>query len=387
MFLQMTAKRNPALIRSAVRLHQDGVIPPNTYVIDLDSLSSNVQSLSETAKENGISLYYMTKQIGRSGFIGKFIEENGIERAVAVDIDEANNLIEHHCKIGNIGHLVQPGKHQWKRVLKEMQPEVITLFSYERALQLSLEAEQLGLKQDVILRVIGENDLIYPGQFGGIRLSELEAVAKEIKTLPGIQIAGLTNFPIMQLNTSQTDYEFTSNLNTLLKAKEILGILGVEVKQLNAPSSTSCHTLPILKKHGITHGEPGHAITGTTPLHAYDENQTEIPSMVYVSEISHMDENHAYTIAGGYYSRSNMESVLYGNNENTIFGKSTPVQKISNENIDYYGCVKRQQDMHVGDTAVYAFRAQIFVTRAHIAFVKGVDSRSPEVVYFQRRGM
>jgi predicted amino acid racemase len=387
MFLQMTAKRNPALIRSAVRLHQDGVIPPNTYVIDLDSLSSNVQSLSETAKENGISLYYMTKQIGRSGFIGKFIEENGIERAVAVDIDEANNLIEHHCKIGNIGHLVQPGKHQWKRVLKEMQPEVITLFSYERALQLSLEAEQLGLKQDVILRVIGENDLIYPGQFGGIRLSELEAVAKEIKTLPGIQIAGLTNFPIMQLNTSQTDYEFTSNLNTLLKAKEILGILGVEVKQLNAPSSTSCHTLPILKKHGITHGEPGHAITGTTPLHAYDENQTEIPSMVYVSEISHMDENHAYTIAGGYYSRSNMESVLYGNNENTIFGESTSVQKISNENIDYYGCVKRQQDMHVGDTTVYAFRAQIFVTRAHIAFVKGVDSRSPEVVYFQRRGM
>jgi predicted amino acid racemase len=387
MFLQMTVKRNPALIRSAVRLHQDGVIPPNTYVIDLDSLSSNVKSLSETAKDNGISLYYMTKQIGRSGFIGKFIEENGIDRAVAVDIDEANNLIEHHCKIGNIGHLVQPGKHQWKHVLKKMQPEVITLFSYERALQLSVEAEQLGLKQDVILRVIGENDLIYPGQFGGIRLSELEAVAKEIKTLPGIQIAGLTNFPIMQLNTSQTDYEFTPNLNTLLKSKEIFGILGIEVKQLNAPSSTSCHTLPILKKHGITHGEPGHAITGTTPLHAYDENQTEIPSMVYVSEISHMDENHAYTIAGGYYSRSNMENALYGDNENSIFGKSTPVQKISNENIDYYGCVKRQQDMHVGDTTVYAFRGQIFVTRAHIAFVKGVDSRSPEVVYFQRRGM
>jgi predicted amino acid racemase len=154
MFLQMTAKRNPALIRSALRLHQDGVIPPNTYVVDLDSLSFNVQSLSETAHENDISLYYMTKQIGRSGFIGKFIEENGIERAVAVDMDEAENLCEHECKIGNIGHLVQPGRYQWKRVLTHMHPEVITLFSYERALHLYIEAEKLGLIHVFILRVL-----------------------------------------------------------------------------------------------------------------------------------------------------------------------------------------------------------------------------------------
>jgi predicted amino acid racemase len=387
MFLQMTAKRNPGLIRSAVRLHQDGVIPPNTYVIDLDSLSSNVQNLNKTAKENNLNLYYMTKQIGRSGFIGKFIEKNGIERAVAVDMDEAENLRDLHCKVGNIGHLVQPGKNQWKRVLMHIRPEVITLFSYERAFQLSCEANHLGLKQDVILRVIGENDLIYPGQFGGIPLAELEAAAKEIKALPGIQIVGLTNFPIMQLNHSMTDYEFTPNLNTLLKGRNILDKLGIEIKQLNAPSSTSCHTIPLLKEHGITHGEPGHSMTGTTPLHAYDERQKEIPSMVYVSEVSHTDDEYAYTIAGGYYSRSNMESVLYGDDERFIFDKRTAISRISNENIDYYGCVDRKEDMKIGDTAIYAFRAQIFVTRAHIAFVKGVDTGSPEIVYFQRRGM
>ncbi|WP_416729908.1 YhfX family PLP-dependent enzyme [Fictibacillus sp. JL2B1089] len=386
MFLQMTIKRNPALIRTATRLHQEGLIPPNTYVIDLDSLSSNVQSLKKTAKEHDICLYYMTKQIGRSGFIGNFIEKNGIEKAVAVDIDEANNLIDNRCKIGNVGHLVQPGKHQWKRVLTELQPEVITLFSFERAVQLSREAAKLGNKQDVILRVVGEDDLIYPGQFGGIPLCDLESVAKEIQALPGIHITGLTNFPIMQLNTSHLEYEFTPNLHTLLKGREIFDNLGIKVKQLNAPSSTSCHTIPLLRKYGITHGEPGHAITGTTPLHAYDEKQKEVPSMVYVSEVSHMDENNGYTIAGGYYSRSNMENAIYGNNE-TILGKSTPIQNISNENIDYYGCLKRQKDMQVGDTAIYAFRAQIFVTRAHIAFVEGVDSLSPKVVYFQRRGM
>jgi predicted amino acid racemase len=82
-----------------------------------------------------------------------------------------------------------------------------------------------------------------------------------------------------------------------------------------------------------------------------------------------------------------MESVLYGDDARSIFDKRTAIRRISKENIDYYGCVDRKEDMKIGDTAIYAFRAQIFVTRAHIAFVKGVDTGLPEVVYFQRRGM
>jgi len=111
-----------------------------------------------------------------------------------------------------------------------------------------------------------------------------------------------------------------------------------------------------------------------------------VPAMIYVSEISHMDENYAYTIAGGFYPRSHMENALYGSNEIEILEQRTKVDCVSPENIDYYGCLKRENNMRVADTVIYAFRTQIFVTRAHVAFVRNVNSKQPELVYFQIRG-
>ncbi|WP_191555862.1 YhfX family PLP-dependent enzyme [Metabacillus idriensis] len=383
MFLDMLQKRNPALIKAAAALHQSGSIPPNTYVIDLDSFERNVRALAKSAVINRVKLFYMTKQIGRSGFVGKTIQRNGIEKAVAVDIDEAFNLSESGCRIGNLGHLVQPGKHQWGIVLKQLRPEVVTLFSLERGRQLSEAAVKLGLKQDVILRVISKHDFIYPGQYGGILIDELEPVIRELQRMPGINVIGVTCFPVMQLNEAKTDFEFTSNLQTLLKSREILDNQGIEAIHLNAPSSTSCHTMPLLRKYGITHGEPGHALTGTTPLHAYSENLIEKPCIAYLSEISHMDEDQAYTIAGGFYARSNMTKALFGNR----LDQETAVHPSSSENIDYYGSLKRNPKMNVGDAVLYAFRTQIFVTRSHVAFLKNVDSKTPEVLHFQRRGV
>lgn len=383
LFLDMIQKRNPALIKAAAALHQSGSIPPNTYVIDLDSFKANVRALAKSAETNSVKLFYMTKQIGRSGFVGKTIQRNGIEKAVAVDIDEAFNLSEAGCKIGNLGHLVQPGKHQWEMVLKQLRPEVVTLFSLERARQLSDAAFKLGLKQNVILRVISQHDFIYPGQYGGFLIDSLESSIRELQLMSGINVIGATCFPVLQLNEAKTDFEFTSNLQTLLKSRDILANQGIEVTHLNAPSSTSCHTIPLLREYGITHGEPGHALTGTTPLHAYTENLIEKPCMTYLSEISHMDEDQAYTIAGGFYARSNMKKALFGDR----LDQETAVHPASSENIDYYGSLKRGPKMNVGDTVLYAFRTQIFVTRSHVAFLKNADSKTPEVVHFQRRGV
>ncbi|WP_409291864.1 YhfX family PLP-dependent enzyme [Peribacillus sp. SCS-37] len=387
MFLNMTLKRNEGLIRAATKLHQQGIIPANTYAIDLDSLEHNVRELTKSAKEHGLNLYYMTKQIGRSGFIGRIIEENGIERAVAVDIDEAFELKKENCQIGNIGHIVQPGKSQWEDVVTKLQPEVVTLFSVERAAQLSATAEKLGLTQDVILRVIKPDDMVYPGQYGGFLNGQLEESLDTLLKLKGIRVIGITSFPVLQINEQKDDFRFTSNIETIKIAREILERKGVKVSHVNAPSATSCHSIPMLKEWGVTHGEPGHAITGTTPLHAYREDLPEIPSIVYVSEISHMDEKHAYTIAGGFYARSNMEGALFGSNENDIVNQRTSVDSVSPENIDYYGCLRREAGMVTGDTVIYAFRTQIFVTRAHVAFIRNVNSGQPELVHFQRRGM
>jgi predicted amino acid racemase len=387
MFLDMTLKRNEGLIKSAVKLHQEGTIPANTYVIDLDSLEHNVQKLSITAKEHGLNLYYMTKQIGRSGFVGQTIEKSGIQRAVAVDIDEAFELKKENCQIGNLGHIVQPSKSQWREVLTYLKPEVVTLFSIERAKQLSDAAIALGLIQDVILRVIKPEDMVYPGQFGGFLINDLEIQLNELLKMKGIRVIGITSFPVLKINRDKDDFAFTSNMKTIKKAREILENKGISVLQVNAPSATSCYTIPMLKEYGVTHGEPGHALTGTTPLHAYKEDLTEIPSIVYTSEISHIDDGHAYTIAGGFYSRSNMEGALFGSNESDILKQRTKVDLESPGNIDYYGALQRKHNMNVGDAVIYSFRTQIFVTRAHVAFVRNVNSRNPDMVYFQRRGM
>ncbi|PLR80607.1 amino-acid racemase [Bacillus canaveralius] len=387
MFLEMTLKRNEGLIRSAVKLHQEGIIPANTYVIDLDTLEHNVKKLSLTASEHGLNLYYMTKQIGRSAFAGQVIEQNGIERAVAVDIDEAFELKKGNCRIGNIGHIVQPSRSQWPEVLTKLNPEVVTLFSVERARQLSEAAVKLGKVQDVILRVIKPEDLVYPGQFGGFILDQLDGQLADLLKLKGIRVIGITSFPVLQLNEEKNDFAFTSNIETIVKSREVLENKGIAVTHVNAPSATSCHTIPMLKDYGVTHGEPGHALTGTTPLHAYREDLQEIPGIVYASEISHMDEKYAYTIAGGYYARSNMEGALYGSNGSAIISQRTTVDCVSPENIDYYGCLERKNNMNVGDSVIQSFRTQIFVTRAHVAYVRNVNSENPELVFFQRRGM
>lgn len=385
MFLDVTKRRNPKLIQSGVTLHQSGQIPPNTYVIDLDILGENVAALAETAKNHDFTLYFMSKQLGRLPFIGQFIAEHGIEKAVAVEFDEAKTLAEGGVEIGNVGHLVQPGKNQWPEVLS-WNPEVITLFSLARARQLSDAAVQSGKVQDVLLRVYAEGDMIYPGQQGGFRLEKLDEELLELARLPGIAIAGVTTFPNFQLSKDRRSMEPTPNLKTLLKAKQALEKKGITVKQVNGPSATSCETIPFLAEQGVTHGEPGHALTGTTPLHAY-RDLPEKPAIVYVTEVSHQDQEHYYVIGGGYYGRSHLTGCLVGNNEKDILKHYVKAIEPAPEAIDYYGSIEKPNGFQVseGDTAVFSFRTQVFVTRAHIALVKGIQSGKPELVHFERK--
>ena len=385
MFLDVTKRRNPELIRVGATLHQSGEIPPNTYVIDLDVLQENVRLLSTAAEENNFHLYFMSKQLGRLPQIGKLIFDNGIEKAVAVEFDEGKRLYEAGIPIGNIGHLVQPGKNQWAEVLS-WKPEVVTVFSVERAKQVSEAAMKLEKVQDVLLKVYAKSDLIYPGQEGGFRLSELPASLSLLKNLPGIRIAGVTTFPNFQLAETHDKMIPTPNFYTLLKAKQIMEQNGITVHQLNGPSATSVETIPFLAQQGVTHGEPGHALTGTTPLHAY-KDLPERPAIVYVTEVSHRDQDFNYVIGGGYYGRSNLSGCLVGNSPVTILDQHVPAYECSPEAIDYYGRIGHSGNFSVktGDTAVFAFRTQVFVTRAHIALVKGIQSGNPELVHFERK--
>jgi len=384
-FLDVTKRRNPKLIKAGVTLHQSGQIPPNTYVIDMDILQQNVRMLAETANAHAIQLYFMSKQLGRLPQIGMMISESGIEKAVAVEFDEGKTLFDAGVKIGNIGHLVQPGKNQWNEVLS-WNPEVVTIFSTVRAKQVSEEAVKQGKVQDILVKVYGDHDLIYPGQEGGFRLEDLAAELAKLSALPGIRVAGVTTFPNFQLAESKAEMEPTENFYTLLKAKQILEDHGFAVGQVNGPSATSCATIPFLAKSGITHGEPGHALTGTTPLHAH-RDLPEKPAVIYVTEVSHEDKDFYYVIGGGYYGRSNMTGCLVADNEAAILDRLVPAYEVSPEAIDYYGRIGKPDafSVKIGDTAVFAFRTQLFVTRAHIALVKGIQNGKPEIVHFERK--
>ncbi|WP_273831980.1 YhfX family PLP-dependent enzyme [Guptibacillus sedimenti] len=384
MFLSLTKKRNPELIKAGVRLHQSGLIPPNTYVLDLDTIAKNVRSMAKAAKENDFVLYFMSKQLGRIGELGNWIAEHGIEKAVAVEFEEAFRLHQSGVKIGNVGHLVQPGKHQWDEILS-FEPEVVTVFSIERARQVSEAAMKLGKKQDVILRVIHSSDTIYPGQWGGFQLEELQSAIPELKKLDGIEVMGVTSFPLLLMDKEEEELRFTENLKTILSAKETLEASGFHIRQVNGPSATSTATIPMLQKAGITHGEPGHALTGTTPLHAV-RKLPEDPAIIYVSEISHVDKEYVYVIGGGFYERGNMTGAYVGSSPEHIFDTFLKGKSLNSQYIDYYGRLEQGSPVSIGDTAIYAFRTQVFVTRANVALVRGLHDGVPEIVHFERRG-
>ncbi|RHW29717.1 YhfX family PLP-dependent enzyme [Oceanobacillus profundus] len=366
MFLDATLKQNRKLIETAIEFHQQGLISPNTYVLDLDMVKHNVQLLSKEAKKQDIELLFMTKQFGRNELVANAIVEAGIKKAVAVDPWEAITLNQYGIKIGHVGHLVQIPKGMIRTIL-QLEPEFVTVFSYENACQISEVAVQMNKKQKIYLRIADTEDFLYNGQNGGFTLSQLHHDVENLMRLTGIEIAGLTSFPCILIKDNSP--QVTQNVLTMQQAKKLLAEKGIHDLEMNMPSATSTATIKLLKENGATQGEPGHAMTGTTPLHASGD-LPEKPSMVYVTEVSHIYNHQAYVFGGGFYPRSRMEGALVATDKRNL----QRVSVIENDpaNIDYYGTLETE-DVHVGDTVIYAFRTQVFVTNAQIAIVENIN--------------
>lgn len=372
MFLEAIKKKNPKLIETSLTLHQQGAIDPNTYVLDLDTVKKNAKALSQEAKKQDIELLFMTKQIGRNPLVSQAIVEAGMEKAVAVDPWEAITLNKSGIKIGHVGHLVQIPKNMIPTILN-LDPEFITVFSYENARNISDAAIKSGKKQKIFVRIVNEEDYVYKGQEGGFTLERLGEDIGKLEDLKGIQIAGLTSFPCILIQNNIPTV--TSNVQSMQRAKAFLSDRGYKNIEMNMPSATSAATMKLLKENGATQGEPGHALTGTTPLHAVQE-LAEKPAMVYVSEVSHLYNKHAYVFGGGFYPRSHMKHAFVGSNPDSL--RKIPILENDPSNIDYYGALDTQ-DAAVGDTAIYAFRTQVFVTKAQIAIVKNMSTQ-PELL-------
>ena len=88
--------------------------------------------------------------------------------------------------------------------------------------------------------------------------------------LPGVRFAGLTTFPALLYDPTSGGARVTPNMATLAKAAETaqrhLGGDDQNAIQINAPGTTSTAVLAQLAEAGATQVEPGHGLTGTTPL-------------------------------------------------------------------------------------------------------------------------
>lgn len=383
MFLNSLKKRNPELIETAVEFHQNRILPPNTWVIDLDAIAFNAQILAEKAREYHLSTYVMSKQFCRNPLVNLVAIKKGLYKVVAVDIQGAKILHRYRVPVGHIGHLNQIPRCDLEFALN-LNPDVITVFSLEFAEEISQVAQKMGRTQMLLIRVIGPKDQFFVGQEGGIPEEQLEYTVKKMSTLPNVKITGVTSFPCIRYNpTREIPVEVTENFRTIIRAADKLRRMGIEITQVNAPGNTSSETFPLLSSFGATHVEPGHGLLGTTPNHAFKDGLPEKPSYLYLTEVSHFVGQDAYVFGGGFwsdiYDAKHISKALVGTSSQNIFQKefeSIPMQRI----IDYHGALKNAaMEVKRGDTVIYGFRTQMQMTRSQIAIVSGISKRNPKL--------
>ena len=319
MFLDKLCKTNPNLIQTAVHMHQQEQIMPDTYVVDVDQFLENAKAILQKANEQNIELYYMLKQIGRNPYLAKELEKIGYKGAVVVDFKEAEVMMKNQLHIAHAGHLVQIPSMMVNRLVA-YGCDYVTVYSYEKLVEV--------------------------------------------------------NFPCFLYDEATKEIKAQENLHTVLKARKILEALGCHIQNVNAPSATCVHTLELMKQYpDITSAEPGHGLSGTTPYHI-NHDTVEIPSILYLSEVSHVLDNHAYIYGGGYYRRGHIQNALVGASYEEL--EKDDVILPDMDSIDYHFGLKNPHN--IGDSAILCFRYQIFVTRSDVCLIKGIQSGTPEIV-------
>lgn len=373
MFLDRLLATNPALAELSLDWHASGVVEPDTYLLDLDTIRENARAMLAEATPRGVSLYYMLKQIGRNPLVAQALQEEGLAGAVCVDWREAQTFAATPgVRLGNVGHLVQTPVHALGRILAA-RPEVVTVYSLEKAAQVGAEAARQGFVQPLLLRVLDEGDTLYSGQYGGFYLRELPEVLERLEAMPGVRVGGACSFPCFLYDDAAGDVAELRNAETVRRAIAFMRERGYEDLQANIPSASCTHVVPMAAAAGATHIEPGHGLTGTTPYHAAHLDAVERVAYAYVSELSHNLDGRGYCYGGGHYRRGHVHGALVGNCLATA--RRVDVTPPTDESIDYH--FELSEPGRVGEGVLMCFRTQVFVTRSQVAVVSGLASGAP----------
>lgn len=384
MFLDVLRRRNPRFIEAAMRLHQQGQLPANSYVLDLDTVEANARALKQEADRQGLKIFAMTKQAGRNSGLCRAVMRGGIEGAVAVDMACARATHRAGMKLAHLGHLQQIARAEAKAAAKSFKPSYWTVFNDEKAKEAAQAAKEAGYTQDMLARIEAPGDIFYRGHEGGFAASDITAVAERIDALDGARFAGITTFPALLFDDKSRKVLPTPNLTTLQRAADALAKAGHKDIEINAPGTTSSVVLKALADAGATQCEPGNGLHGTTALHVM-EDLPELPAMLYLTEVSHLSGGKAYCLGGGFY----IDPIFPDYDVKAIVAREPTVAASALRSveipppsaIDYYAMIDASGATapQPGDTAVFGFRGQAFVTRAYIVGVSGIAQSKPKI--------
>jgi predicted amino acid racemase len=111
----------------------------------------------------------------------------------------------------------------------------------------------------------------------------------------------------------------------------------------------------------------------------------ETPAVVYLSEVSHLIGSEAFCFGGGLYIDPVFPDyplkAIVSREPTTAADRLAPVEIPAPNAIDYYGMIDATGLVKpsVGDSVVFGFRPQAFVTRAYVAGVSGLSRGAPKV--------
>lgn len=385
MFLQPLLRRNPQFVRAVIELHQSGQVPANSCVLDLDAIEANTAGLCRQARRLGLTVYAMTKQIGRAPAALAAMTAGGVDGYVAVDMACARPIARHGHNLGHLGHLVQVPRAEAGEAA-ELDPDYWTVFSENKAVEAAAAAHRARRVQRLLVRVFAEGDTFYPGHEGGVSLDDLPAMIDLIAGLPGAEFAGLTTFPALLFDAASGGARLTPNAETLARAAEIARghTACPQTLEINAPGTTSTEVLGMLAEAGASQVEPGHGLTGTTPLHGV-QDLPEQPAVLYLSEVAHIHQGVPLCFGGGLYIDpvfgDYQVRAVVAHDPSEVSTEPVPVDMPAPAAIDYYARLHPGESRTVaeGATVVFGFRVQAFVTRTFVVGLTGVSSGRAQV--------
>src|ERR1700729_4222764 len=65
--------RNPGMLDSAIRLHQEGSIPPSSPLVDRDAVANNRGGIGDAAQRFSLTTFAMTRQDGHEPHMTRLV--------------------------------------------------------------------------------------------------------------------------------------------------------------------------------------------------------------------------------------------------------------------------------------------------------------------------